>query len=128
VTHDQEEAMTMSDTIAVMRHGKIEQIGPPAEVYENPMTEFVANFLGRVEPAGRRARGRRTTAAPPISLTHGGTVQLRKRDRVPTGRGPEDVKVGVRPEKITIVPEEGETVLGAQPRQRSCCVCPPISA
>ena len=46
VTHDQEEAMTMSDRLAVMRHGKIEQIGAPEEVYESPATEFVAGFLG----------------------------------------------------------------------------------
>src|SRR5205085_4463511 len=46
VTHDQEEAMTMSDRLAVMRHGRIEQIGPPEEVYERPSTEFVAGFLG----------------------------------------------------------------------------------
>ena len=46
VTHDQEEAMTMSDRLAVMRHGKIEQLGEPEFVYENPATEFVAGFLG----------------------------------------------------------------------------------
>src|SRR5664279_5117752 len=47
VTHDQEEAMTMADTIAVMNHGRVEQMGAPAELYENPMTTFVANFLGQ---------------------------------------------------------------------------------
>src|SRR5205814_230620 len=46
VTHDQEEAMTMSNRIAVMRHGRIEQIGAPQDVYERPATEFVAGFLG----------------------------------------------------------------------------------
>src|SRR5204863_9392268 len=46
VTHDQEEAMSMADTIAVMNHGKIEQAGGAAELYERPQTEFVANFLG----------------------------------------------------------------------------------
>lgn len=46
VTHDQEEAMRMSDRIAVFNAGRIEQIGTPAEVYENPATEFVAGFLG----------------------------------------------------------------------------------
>ena len=46
VTHDQEEAMTMSDRIAVMRAGKIEQLGTPEELYERPTTEFVAGFLG----------------------------------------------------------------------------------
>jgi putative spermidine/putrescine transport system ATP-binding protein len=46
VTHDQEEALTMSDRLAVFNHGRIEQIGPPADVYERPATEFVAGFVG----------------------------------------------------------------------------------
>jgi spermidine/putrescine transport system ATP-binding protein len=47
VTHDQEEAMTMADTIAVMNNGVIEQLGAPGDLYENPVTTFVANFLGQ---------------------------------------------------------------------------------
>lgn len=47
VTHDQEEAMTMADTIAVMNEGRIEQMGSPADLYDNPKTTFVANFLGQ---------------------------------------------------------------------------------
>ncbi len=47
VTHDQEEAMTMADTIAVMNKGEIEQMGAPEELYELPRTAFVANFLGQ---------------------------------------------------------------------------------
>jgi spermidine/putrescine transport system ATP-binding protein len=47
VTHDQEEAMTMADTIAVMNHGVIEQMGAPAELYDSPATTFVSNFLGQ---------------------------------------------------------------------------------
>ncbi len=47
VTHDQEEAMTMADTVAVMNGGIIEQLGAPAELYENPRSTFVANFLGQ---------------------------------------------------------------------------------
>jgi putative spermidine/putrescine transport system ATP-binding protein len=46
VTHDQEEALTMSDRLAVFNHGRIEQLGPPAEVYEHPATRFVAGFVG----------------------------------------------------------------------------------
>ena len=46
VTHDQEEALTMSDRIAVFNQGRIEQIGTPAEMYEHPATEFVAGFIG----------------------------------------------------------------------------------
>src|SRR5437868_4517257 len=57
VTHDQEEALTMSDRLAVFNNGQIEQVGPPAEVYERPETEFVAGFVGVsnvLEPNGRR--------------------------------------------------------------------------
>src|SRR5207245_3625996 len=46
VTHDQEEALTMSDRVAVMANGRIEQVGPPVDVYERPATEFVAGFIG----------------------------------------------------------------------------------
>ena len=46
VTHDQQEALTMSDRIAVFNAGRIEQVGPPAEVYERPQSEFVAGFVG----------------------------------------------------------------------------------
>jgi ABC-type Fe3+/spermidine/putrescine transport system ATPase subunit len=46
VTHDQEEAMSMSDRIAIMNHGRIDQLGPPSEVYERPANPFVARFLG----------------------------------------------------------------------------------
>src|SRR2546421_12721016 len=46
VTHDQEEALTMSDRLAVMNHGRVEQVGSPAEVYERPATGFVAGFVG----------------------------------------------------------------------------------
>ncbi len=46
VTHDQEEALTMSDRIAVMTNGRVEQVGPPQEIYEQPATSYVADFLG----------------------------------------------------------------------------------
>jgi putative spermidine/putrescine transport system ATP-binding protein len=57
VTHDQEEALTMSDRIAVFNRGRIEQLGPPATVYEHPTSEFIAGFVGVsnvIERAGRR--------------------------------------------------------------------------
>ncbi len=57
VTHDQDEALSMSDRIAVFNHGRIEQVGTPAEVYERPLTEFVAGFVGvsnMLERDGRR--------------------------------------------------------------------------
>jgi ABC-type Fe3+/spermidine/putrescine transport system ATPase subunit len=50
VTHDQEEALTMSDTIVVMHHGRIQQQGKPADLYERPVNRFVANFIGVSNP------------------------------------------------------------------------------
>jgi len=100
VTHDQEEAMTMSDQLAVMRHGRIEQIGEPEQVYEAPMTEFVAGFLG----ASNLLDGRVAERAGPLGtvrLTDGSAVA------VPSDRldGRSMVKVGMRPEKIRIEPD-----------------------
>jgi len=62
VTHDQEEALTMSDHLAVFSHGQIEQVGTPAEVYERPATEFVAGFVGTSNILERD--GRRFTVRP----------------------------------------------------------------
>ncbi|HEY2373136.1 MAG TPA: ABC transporter ATP-binding protein [Gaiellaceae bacterium] len=62
VTHDQEEALTMSDRMAVFNEGRIEQIGSPAEVYEHPQTEFVAGFVGVSNVLERN--GRRITIRP----------------------------------------------------------------
>src|SRR5207237_3992273 len=62
VTHDQEEALTMSDRIAVFNQGLIEQVGSPAEVYERPQTEFVAGFVGVSNVLVRD--GRRFTVRP----------------------------------------------------------------
>ncbi len=104
VTHDQEEAMTMSNRLAVMRHGKIDQIGHPEEVYEAPATEFVAGFLGAsnlLDGQIKESTNGRTT----IELATGGVVQART-ERVPAGLSA--VKVGVRPEKITIAANEGD--------------------
>jgi putative spermidine/putrescine transport system ATP-binding protein len=62
VTHDQEEALTMSDRLAVFNEGKIEQVGPPAEVYEHPASEFIAGFIGVSNVLERD--GRRFTVRP----------------------------------------------------------------
>ena len=96
VTHDQEEAMTMSDRIAVMRDGGIQQIGAPEDVYELPSTEFVASFLG----ASNLIEG---TAGPPDGDFRTVVLASGEKIRVPTERmnGLHDrIKVGVRPEKI----------------------------
>ena len=57
VTHDQEEALTMSDRIAVMNRGRVEQMDDAARVFERPATEFVANFMGASNFFAGRARG-----------------------------------------------------------------------
>jgi putative spermidine/putrescine transport system ATP-binding protein len=62
VTHDQEEALTMSDRLAVFNHGRIEQVGAPAEVYEHPASEFIAGFVGVSNVLERD--GRRFTVRP----------------------------------------------------------------
>jgi spermidine/putrescine transport system ATP-binding protein len=105
VTHDQEEAMTMSDRLAVMRLGKIEQIGDPEAVYENPATEFVAGFLGASNMLAGEVQPQ-TNGLTPIKTEAGPTLTARA-DRIPSGVGPA-VKVGVRPEKIHLVIDDGE--------------------
>jgi spermidine/putrescine transport system ATP-binding protein len=99
VTHDQEEAMTMSNRLAVMRAGRAEQIGPPEEVYEKPQTQFVAAFLG----ASNLLEGelKEQTDGTSTVLLAGGDVVHLPNDRAPFRVG-ESVLVGVRPEKITI--------------------------
>jgi spermidine/putrescine transport system ATP-binding protein len=103
VTHDQEEAMTMSNRIAVMRHGRIEQIGRPAEVYESPDTEFVAGFLGASNLLDGEIKERGPDAAT-VVVQDGSVI------RVPADRlngSAAAVKVGVRPEKIRLERDEG---------------------
>jgi spermidine/putrescine transport system ATP-binding protein len=105
VTHDQEEAMTMSDRLAVMRHGRIEQLGAPEDVYEHPATEFVAGFLG----ASNLLDGELTSmnGAATVRLATGEVV-VAEDPQLPPDVG-SSIRVGVRPEKISIVPEtEGE--------------------
>jgi spermidine/putrescine transport system ATP-binding protein len=91
VTHDQEEAMTMADTIAVMNQGRIEQLGTPAELYERPRTVFVAGFLGK----SNLLEG--TVAGDGVVMLADGT-ELRARTDGSRGA----VSVGVRPEKISL--------------------------
>ena len=92
VTHDQEEAMTMADQIAVMNEGRIEQLGTPDELYERPQTAFVASFLG----ISNLLTG--TIAGPDeVRLEDGTTVRVRNGSL--NGRT-DRVAVGIRPEKI----------------------------
>jgi spermidine/putrescine transport system ATP-binding protein len=98
VTHDQDEAMTMSDRIAVMNAGGFEQIGPPQEVYEIPATAFVAGFLGASNLLPGEVVGVEGNVAE-VRLTAGGSVAL-PAERLPVKRG--EVSIGVRPEKLEI--------------------------
>src|SRR4051794_17979539 len=104
VTHDQEEAMTMADTVAVMNAGVIEQMGAPADLYENPRSTFVANFLGQSNLIEGRITGR---ASDVVSVDmHGIGVSI------PTGRAHASGDmgwVGIRPEKV-LVGEVGESL------------------
>ncbi|MEI6648709.1 MAG: ABC transporter ATP-binding protein [Actinomycetes bacterium] len=101
VTHDQEEAMTMADTIAVMNEGRIEQMGTPADLYDNPKTAFVANFLGQSNLIKGKIE------------SNGGDTQVvdlfGTKVAVPRARSSardSSILVGVRPEKLRIQPED----------------------
>jgi spermidine/putrescine transport system ATP-binding protein len=104
VTHDQEEAMTMADRIAIMNAGKIEQLGTPSELYERPRTAFVASFLGisNLLPG--------TVSGPDaVKLDDGTEVRLAAGTlNGQTGR----VAVGVRPEKIRLGHGEANRLTG----------------
>ncbi len=98
VTHDQEEAMTMADTVAVMNAGRIEQMGHPADIYETPQTVFVANFLGQ----SNLIEGRRTGTSGEFGVIEAHGLSF----MVPSDRcfcSGSDVTLGVRPEKITVL-------------------------
>ena len=96
VTHDQEEALTMSDRIAVMSQGRVEQIGPPEEIYEEPATAYVADFLGvsNLMPAKASGRG-----------DGGCKVSLAEFDLI-AGKGEEDslgeARIVIRPERVRL--------------------------
>jgi spermidine/putrescine transport system ATP-binding protein len=109
VTHDQEEALTMSNRLAVMRHGRIEQLGGPEEVYEHPATEFVAGFLG----ASNLLDGELVSmnGSSTVRLATGEVIRANDAD-LPAAAGP-SVRVGVRPEKITIVSADEEATAGS---------------
>jgi len=93
VTHDQEEAMTMADQIAVMNKGQIEQLGTPDELYERPQTAFVAGFLGISNLLRGTVAGTDT-----VTLAEGTTIRVKP--EALAGRSGE-VAVGIRPEKIS---------------------------
>lgn len=98
VTHDQSEALTMSDTIALMNEGRIEQIGTPQELYEKPNSRFVADFIGEsnfLEGDVIHIRNQSTE----IKTTKGLAVQVRARPGIEVGQS---VTLAIRPEKIRL--------------------------
>jgi spermidine/putrescine transport system ATP-binding protein len=98
VTHDQEEAMTMADTVAVMNKGRVEQMGNPRELYELPRTAFVANFLGK----SNLMRGRvAEDLGDAMGVDVAGVRVVLPKDRCSGHNG--SVVVGVRPEKMRIM-------------------------
>jgi spermidine/putrescine transport system ATP-binding protein len=100
VTHDQEEALTMSDRIAVMSEGRVEQVGPPQEVYEEPTTTFVADFLGvsnlmtAQAHGGSNGRCRVTVGDFELYAAQGETTT--------TG----ETKIVIRPERVHLEPHD----------------------
>lgn len=88
VTHDQEEALTMSDRIAVFNHGKIEQLGTPREIYENPKSEFVSEFVGqtnRIEIEGKKINIRPEFVASSKASAGDRTIKATLRDEIFVG-------------------------------------------
>lgn len=102
VTHDQEEALSMSDRIVVMNAGSIEQIGTPEEVYDTPATAFVADFLGKANMlAGKVSASTGTTAT--ISLAAGQSATVVSPRPLTVG---DAVTVVVRPQKLSVGKEQ----------------------
>jgi spermidine/putrescine transport system ATP-binding protein len=102
VTHDQEEALTMSDRIAVMNGGRVEQSGPPQDVYERPETLFVADFLGVSNLIAAEAIGADGTAC----VLRVGERNLRADQGATHARG--EVKAMIRPERVSVEPQASE--------------------
>lgn len=104
VTHNQEEALTMADRVAVMNEGQIEQIAPPMEIYEQPATEFVANFIGDTN-----------LLVGDIKSKDGRLVLAGENSEVVVNAPPDSDRGGavfVRPEKITVEPSGSEVAEG----------------
>jgi spermidine/putrescine transport system ATP-binding protein len=99
VTHDQEEALTMSDRIAVINRGRIEQAASPRDLYEEPANAFVADFLGISNLMDASANGPSGDAAQ-VRLANGFSVEVRRGDISRRG----EVKVVIRPERVMLEP------------------------
>ncbi len=113
VTHDQVEAMTLGDRIAVLNRGDLQQLGTPVEVYQRPRNTFVAGFIGT--PAMNLIEGTITAGAPPIfrAARDPFTVALPAQWSPRTGAADARVVLGIRPEDVEIVPSGGHRSDGA---------------
>jgi ABC-type Fe3+/spermidine/putrescine transport system ATPase subunit len=116
VTHDQEEALSLSDWIAVMNKGRVEQAGPPWEIYYHPRTSFLADFVGAVNLVPARIAD---VADGAVTVTFGPhRASVRRPDDLTLSAG-QEVKLCVRPESFTISPagavvrDEGIALSGA---------------
>ncbi|MDW8005154.1 MAG: ABC transporter ATP-binding protein, partial [Thermomicrobium sp.] len=108
VTHDQEEALTMSDRIAVMNAGRVLQVGTPVEIYERPTSRFVADFIGESNfLPGRVVDVDRDVATVLVA----GERPVRVRIETPVAAG-QPVTVAIRPEKIRVTPVEAPEANG----------------
>jgi spermidine/putrescine transport system ATP-binding protein len=103
VTHDQEEALTMSDRIAVMNHGRVEQLGTPEELYERPRTRFVADFIGTSNLLSGTIESTDAGTAL-IRLASGETCLASAGQGLAVGRA---VELSVRPEAVALHPTNG---------------------
>ncbi|MFD1625238.1 ABC transporter ATP-binding protein [Azospirillum griseum] len=109
VTHDQEEAMTMSSRIAVMNHGTIAQVGTPTEIYEYPHSRFVAEFIGSTNMFEGRIAESTTDHALVVSEDAGCELYISHATPAPIGT---PVSVAIRPEKIALSKEESPDAAG----------------
>ena len=104
VTHDQEEALTMSDRIAVMSAGRVQQVGPPREIYEAPVNRFVADFIGETNLLRGRGGERSRAAWPASSCPAGSRIACPGRH----GFGPARHHLSIRPERLSLGALGGE--------------------
>jgi putrescine transport system ATP-binding protein len=109
VTHDQEEAMTMADRIAILDKGEVMQVATPTEVYEAPSSRFVAGFVGNVNMfEGKVASSDATTAR--ITGATGAQIVVHNSGNAPTGA---EIGFAIRPEKIRISSKKPEEAVNA---------------
>ena len=113
VTHDQEEALTMSDWIAVMDAGRILQLGAPQEIYERPRNRFVAEFIGQTNSLAGRVVGRSGDLVE-IEVPGAGTIRARLPADAPAPAANAAAIVAVRPEKLALVDPSDETGAGGR--------------